>query len=111
MLWVAVATGIFLMRWHMGLFALIYAVFFICLPRVYLGLHYPTDVIAGAALGAIITYLMTREALRARFARPLLHGMQRFPALGYTMAFLLCFELITQFDELLMLGQSLSKAI
>lgn len=111
MLWVSVATGIFLMRSRLGLCALFYAVFFICLPRVYLGLHYPTDIIAGAALGAVITWLMTRESLRARFARPLLDAMQRFPALGYTMAFLLCFELITQFDELLMLGQSLSKAI
>lgn len=111
MLWVAIAMGVFLTWRRLGIFALLYAAVFICLPRVYLGLHYPTDVIAGAALGVAIVYIMTRDAIRTRIASPILQAMQRFPSACYTFGFLLSFELITQFDELLMLEQSISKAL
>jgi undecaprenyl-diphosphatase len=92
-------------------FGLLYAAAFICLPRAYLGFHYPTDLIAGAAIGIAITWLMTRDAIRTRYATPMLRWIQRFPAPAYTLAFLLCFELITQFDELLTLAQSASQTM
>ena len=62
--------------------------------------------IAGAAIGIAIAWLLTRDAMRARFAPQALEAIRRFPAPAYTLAFLLCFELITQFDELLTLAQS-----
>jgi undecaprenyl-diphosphatase len=37
--------------------------------------------------------------------------IRRFPAPAYTLAFLLCFELITQFDELLTLAQSATRTM
>ncbi|AOK21202.1 phosphoesterase [Burkholderia cepacia] len=106
MLWMAIATGIFIIARRAGVFALLYAVVFICVPRAYLGFHYPTDLIAGAAIGIGIAWLLTRDAIRSRFAPPVLRLIGRFPAPAYTLAFLLCFELITQFDELLTLAQS-----
>ncbi|MFM0275005.1 phosphatase PAP2 family protein [Paraburkholderia aspalathi] len=109
MLWMAVATGIFLVWRSVGVFALLYTAIFICLPRVYLGWHYPTDVLAGAAIGMSITWILTRDAVRARFAVPILRWMHRFPGPSYAVLFVLCFELITQFDELLVLGQSVVK--
>ncbi|KWH29097.1 phosphatase PAP2 family protein [Burkholderia stagnalis] len=111
MLWMAVATGIFLMSRRLGVLALLYTTVFICLPRAYLGFHYPTDLLGGAAIGIAITWLMTRDAIRTRFAPAVMHGIQRFPAPAYTLAFLLCFELITQFDELLTLARSASHAL
>ncbi|ACB67797.1 phosphatase PAP2 family protein [Burkholderia ambifaria] len=106
MLWMAIATGIFIIARRVGVLALLYAVVFICVPRAYLGFHYPTDLIAGAAIGIAIAWLLTRDAIRARFAPQVLDAIRRFPAPAYTLAFLLCFELITQFDELLTLAQS-----
>jgi undecaprenyl-diphosphatase len=102
MLWMSVATGIFLVWRSVGVLALLYAAVFICLPRVYLGLHHPTDVLAGAAIGIVITIVATRDAVRQRFAAPILQWMQRSPGIAYTLAFLLFFELVTQFDEALL---------
>ncbi|ASW01693.1 phosphatase PAP2 family protein [Paraburkholderia aromaticivorans] len=111
MLWMSVATGIFLVWRRVGVLALLYTAIFICLPRVYLGLHYPTDVLAGGVIGIIITYVMTRNPVRKRFATPILGWVHRFPGPCYMLAFLLCFELVTQFDEILSLKQSVLKAL
>jgi len=96
---------------RVGIVALLYSVVFICLPRAYLGFHYPTDLIAGAAIGIAIAWLLTRDAIRSRFAPQVLETIRRFPAPAYTLAFLLCFELITQFDELLTLAQSVTQTM
>jgi undecaprenyl-diphosphatase len=111
MLWMSVATGIFLIWRSVGILALFYAAIFICLPRVYLGLHHPTDVIAGGAIGIVITWIATRDGIRQRIATPILQWMQRSPGIAYTLAFLLCFELITQFDEALLLLHATARTL
>jgi undecaprenyl-diphosphatase len=110
MLWMAISMGIFLVWRGIGTLALIYTALFICLPRAYLGFHYPTDLLAGAAIGVAITYLMTRDAIRKRTAAPVLSWTMRFPGPAAMLAFLVCFELITQFDDLLRLAHSVAKA-
>ncbi len=105
----AVATGIFLVWKRVGLLALAYTVILICLPRAYLGFHYPTDLLVGAAVGIAITWLMTREAIRARYAAPLLRWIERYPGPSATLAFVLCLELVTQFGELRKLASSVFK--
>jgi undecaprenyl-diphosphatase len=47
----ASATGLLFVERRMGVLALAYVSLVICLPRIYLGLHYPTDIMAGAMIG------------------------------------------------------------
>jgi undecaprenyl-diphosphatase len=111
MLWCAIATGIFVASRPVGIYALLHAIVLIGLPRVYLGLHYPTDVLAGAALGIGIAGVMNAPRIRTRVAAPVLAFAQRYPGVFYGLAFILSFELATQFDELRLLVHGMSKAM
>ena len=111
MLWMAVATGIFIVSRTVGLLAILYTVLFICIPRAYFGFHYPTDLIAGALIGIIITIIMTRPPIRTRYATPSLKWIELHPGFSSMLAFVLCFELVTQFDELRRLAGAASKAL
>ena len=110
MIWMAVAMGIFIVWKRAGIAALAYTVIVICLPRVYLGLHYPTDIIAGALLGIIITYLLTRDGIRSAFTQPVLQLINRYPGPSGALAFVICFELVSQFDEVRQIAQYLLKS-
>jgi undecaprenyl-diphosphatase len=110
-LWTSVAVGIFIASRRIGIFALLYTAFFICAPRAYLGFHYPTDLLAGAAIGIVITYAMTRDAIRNLYAPSVLRWMDRYPGVSAMLAFVLCLELVTQFEELRKFASSLTKVI
>lgn len=111
MLWMAVATGILLVWRGIGVLAISYVVLCICVPRAYLGFHYPTDLLAGAAVGIGITYAMTRDAIRVRYATPALRWIERYPGPSAMLAFILCLELVTQFDELRKLASGVLKQL
>jgi undecaprenyl-diphosphatase len=71
----AIATlfSYFVRKWSFSIFAFVMAAL-VAYSRVHLGLHYPSDVIAGAAVGTadamiiIVIYLVSREWLEKRAA-------------------------------------------
>ncbi|CAG4902752.1 hypothetical protein LMG31841_03142 [Paraburkholderia saeva] len=109
MMWCAVAAGIFLASRRLGIVALLYSLLFICLPRVYLGLHHPTDVLAGAALGIAICLILNHRALRRAIAAPILDWSARHEGAFHVGIFLLGFELASQFDEIRTLSEPFLK--
>ncbi|WP_321799369.1 phosphatase PAP2 family protein [Caballeronia sp. J97] len=110
-LWMAIAFGIFLVWRWIGVLAILHCILFVCLPRVYLGMHYPTDVIGGSAIGALSAWILTREPLRRRFAPLFVRFMEYWPAVGYMLAFVLFFELATMFDEPRLIASYVIKAL
>jgi len=98
-LFFALATGIALVSRRLGVLAVLHAVFVVSLPRLYLGLHNPTDMLAGAAIGVLCALAAARPLLLRRCAAPIVDWSEgrRAPWFG-ALAFLLAFEIATLFD-------------
>jgi hypothetical protein len=91
---------IFFLSRRAGILACFHALFVVCLPGVYLGFHYPTDVLAGALLGVGIACLLKIETLRTFLTRSPLHWLDRSPAWFYACFYLASFLTATNFDPL-----------
>ncbi|RDG32055.1 phosphatase PAP2 family protein [Streptomyces corynorhini] len=75
----AIAVGVFVAHRRLGVGAIALALLEgFC--RVYLGVHYPTDVIGGFALGTAVALLLTPLALA--LLTPLVSAVARSPRLG-----------------------------
>lgn len=68
------------------------------LVRIYLGLHYPSDVLAGGMLG-IALVVTTRPFQDSRIVRGILAWEFSHRALFYALAFYLCFGIATLFND------------
>ena len=95
----ALVTGIVLVSRRVGLAVLVYAVVFVCLPRIYGGVHNPTDLIAGALLGTSCVLLTTRPYLLQRLAMPVLAFSKRHPGVFYACLFFLTSQVSSMFDD------------
>jgi undecaprenyl-diphosphatase len=96
----ALAVGLCFISWRTGLIAILYTIFIVCLPRIYLGLHYPTDIVAGLALGALLGYCANVSALGKNFATMALRWQSASPGGFYLALFIVSFEFATMFDSL-----------
>jgi undecaprenyl-diphosphatase len=107
-LFVAVAIGMWFSFRKLAWLLLAWTILLIALPRLYLGLHYPSDVLGGAALG-IATVLLVRRFTPLPAVDSLLRAEQRWPATFYGSAFMLCYLIATLFDDVREIGAGLAK--
>jgi undecaprenyl-diphosphatase len=110
-LFLSLATGLWLISRRLGLLVTVYVLLFILGPRVYLGLHYPSDVIVGALIG-IVTVLIANGLLRASaLTGGMLRWARRHPGAFYGIAFLVSFEISTLFESFRAVGRLAAKLI
>ncbi|MGA8669621.1 MAG: phosphatase PAP2 family protein [Terracidiphilus sp.] len=91
-------TSIFLISRRAGLFAYCHALFFVCLPRIYSGVHYPTDIMVGAFLGIGIGCISLMPMFRKSVASLPLRWLKESPSFFYPCFFLTSILLATEFN-------------
>ena len=93
----ALAASLFRISPRVGLWAYFHATVFICLPRLYFGLHYPSDLIGGALIGILLVITMSRLRGRHVVTSYLLSIENRYPAILYTFGFFVLYEMSEMF--------------
>lgn len=110
----AVATAIWLCNRWLGLFAAAWVTIFACLPRVFVGYHYPSDVVAGAVVGVITMQVAARMPL-PRIAPAVIDRVfsweRRRPQLFYCAAVVITFELMMLFNDLRIVGRAVAQVL
>ena len=94
-----------------GLLAALHGVLLVCLPRLYLGLHHPSDLIVGAMVGAFIAYATAWLDRRYAFTDPLLRWERTKPSWFYTIGFFVLFEIAEMFQSFRQLGKPLVREL
>jgi undecaprenyl-diphosphatase len=102
-LFFALSFGFFFVDRFWGILAMSYTLFVICFTRVYLGLHYPTDILGGIATGAFFAWLAQVLVARTRFVMRMATWPDSQPSLFYPALFIITY----QFADMFMSGRQL----
>lgn len=98
-LFIALSTGLFFISKRLGAFALSFTVLIIIFPRLYLGFHYPTDIIAGAIIGMTVALLGNIFLVKSINIRSVTDWSYSRPSLFYPLFFLLTYQIADLFNS------------
>ena len=88
---------------------ILYAVGWICFPRVFLGYHYASDVVAGAAIGVAAVWAVLRSKRLQSAVMPKVVALaDSAPGVFYAAAFLVSFEMANIFWDVRMMERKLA---
>jgi undecaprenyl-diphosphatase len=96
----ALGSGLCFVSRRVGLGVLCFAIFIVSFPRLYLGLHYPSDILAGVAIGALAGYCMNRFAVRRHLISRVLLWERESPQGFYVALFIITVQFATMFNTL-----------
>jgi membrane-associated phospholipid phosphatase len=97
-LYICLAVTLWFVSRRVGTAAFTYVSLFICLPRLYMGDHYPTDLVVGGLIGALFAILFQTRAIRDGLARIPNRLLEQFPGFFYSTAFFFSLMMATNFD-------------
>ena len=97
-LFAGLAIVIFLVRPRLGLLAMAYTLL-VDAARIYQGLHYPADLLGSVAIAALVVWL-SQVPWGMTLGRALLLWESRAPAVFYTAAFFISYQMATAFADL-----------
>jgi len=100
----ALATGITFVSRRLGCFALLYTFLIICLTRIYLGFHNPTDIMAGALLGIGAGGVVYFRKIRKVLTRRALEWDKKKPEAFYVCFLLISIQMVILFSNIRDLG-------
>jgi undecaprenyl-diphosphatase len=97
-LFTSLATGFYFVSRKTGVITMLFAFIYILFPRLYLGYHYPTDILAGTVIGVSITAFFSRSvALKNIISKTILHFSINYPAYFYAFLFVVTYQIADLF--------------
>ncbi len=111
MLFSALSVGVLFVSRRAGIFLLLWTFLVVLMPRLYMGLHYPSDILAGMVFGALIACVLQLGTIRERLAAPLLAWLERQPASFYAGMYLATLQIGTLFADVRGLLVLLAEAL
>ncbi len=109
-LFTCLAAILWMVSRRLGIIAFVYVVLMIDIPRIYAGIHYPTDIIAGTILGLAVAMLVKLPKLRSVVTRPALHWKEAYPLFFNFALFMCAFEVGELFATVRDLGSYAMRA-
>jgi hypothetical protein len=76
---------------------------------MFLGYHYPTDIIAGSTIGILIALVTNLRSVRQALSVPVLKWERASPSSFFVALFLLTFQIASTFAGLREVGLALSR--
>lgn len=107
----AIAVGMFFVHRLAGKLLIFHAIFIISLPRIYMGVHFPGDILAGAAVGTLMAVILFKPMAAAIGRSGVMRLETSHPGVFYPMLFFITFQSASMFESTRVLLQSASTAI
>lgn len=98
-LYSTLVTGIFFVAPHLGWLAAVWAALVGCFPLLYLGIHWPSDLLAGAILGTGIAQAARIPVFRTAVRRAASYCYRERPGLFFAVLFFGSYQIVTLFDD------------
>jgi undecaprenyl-diphosphatase len=98
-LFIGLSFGLYRISRRAGTFALSYSCVVAIFPRLYLGLHYLSDVLAGALIGVLSVMIVGQPRVRAYVVKPVLSWHERSPGAFYVTAFFVGDQIVHLFGD------------
>lgn len=98
-LFFSLSAGLLFVSRKAGAFALAYTTLLIAFPRIYLGLHYPTDIISGAVIGITVTVLGNIYFVPNKYLKSISNWSHSKPDVFYPIFFIFTYQIIEMFDD------------
>jgi membrane-associated phospholipid phosphatase len=88
----------------------VYGFVAVCIPRITLGLHYPSDILVGAVVGTVAAWICER-CVRGKAVDRLLGFSQRHAGWFYGLSFVVTLELAEKFDDVRNTARAVSSLL
>ncbi|MDP5084819.1 MAG: phosphatase PAP2 family protein [Yoonia sp.] len=106
-LFIGFAVAILTVNRRFGLLLLVWAVFVVAIPRIVVGLHWPSDIVVGALIGSLCALVLMKPLTALLRRIGIIPFFETREAIGYPLLFFFTYEITTLFE----LSRYLMKAV